>query len=121
MKVYIAGPMSGLPNFNRDRFNEIAGLVVESGNIPLNTAILPDGLSERDYMAIGIAMLQCADAIYLLEGWEKSAGARAEKTLADKLNIPRIRFLIAGWQHRRLTLPDWLPGVTIPFYLEDRK
>ncbi|EAA9298210.1 DUF4406 domain-containing protein, partial [Salmonella enterica subsp. enterica] len=43
MKVYIAGPMSGLPNFNRDRFNEIAGLVVKSGNIPLNPAILPDG------------------------------------------------------------------------------
>ncbi|ECD9466788.1 DUF4406 domain-containing protein [Salmonella enterica subsp. diarizonae] len=120
MKVYIAGPMSGLPNFNCDRFNEVAGLVVESGNIPLNPATLPDGLPERDYMAIGIAMLQCADAIYLIEGWEKSAGARAEKALADKLNIPRIRFLISGWQNRSRTLPDWLPGVTIPFYLEDR-
>ncbi|EEJ4190061.1 DUF4406 domain-containing protein [Salmonella enterica subsp. diarizonae] len=120
MKVYIAGPMSGLPNFNRDRFNEVAGLVVESGNIPLNPATLPDGLPERDYMAVGIAMLQCADAIYLIEGWEKSAGARAEKALDDKLNIPRIRFSIAGWQNRRRTFPDWIPGVTIPFYLEDR-
>ncbi|HAF4757387.1 TPA: DUF4406 domain-containing protein [Salmonella enterica] len=45
-------------------------------------------------MAVGIAMLQCADAIYLIEGWEKSAGARAEKALANKLNIPIIRFLI---------------------------
>ncbi len=121
MKVYIAGQMSGLPNFNRDRFNEVVGLVVESGNIPLNPATLPDGLPERDYMAVGIAMLQCADAIYLIEGWENSAGARAEKALADKLNIPRIRFSIAGWKNRRRTLPDWLPGVTIPFYLEDRK
>ncbi|EKO1024305.1 DUF4406 domain-containing protein [Salmonella enterica subsp. enterica] len=121
MKIYIAGPMSGLPNFNRDRFNEVSRLVVESGNTPLNPAILPDGLPERDYMAIGIAMLQCADAIYLIEGWEKSEGARAEKALADKLNIPRIRFLIAGWTNRRWTLPDWLPGVTIPFYLEGRK
>ncbi|HGY0275429.1 TPA: DUF4406 domain-containing protein, partial [Salmonella enterica subsp. enterica serovar Napoli] len=121
VKVYIAGQMSGLPNFNRDRFNEISGLVVESGNIPLNPAILPDGLPERDCMAIGIAMLQCADAIYLIEGWENSAGARAEKALADKLNIPRIRFSIAGWQNRSRTLPDWLPGVTIPFYLEERK
>ncbi len=91
LKVYIAGPMSGLPNFNRDRFNEVAGLVVESGNIPLNPATLPDGLPKRDFV---IAMLQCADAIYLIEGWEKSAGARAEKALADKLNIPIIRFLI---------------------------
>ncbi|ECI8027218.1 DUF4406 domain-containing protein [Salmonella enterica subsp. enterica serovar Ramatgan] len=121
MKVYIAGPMSGLPNFNRDRFNEIAALVVESGNIPLNPAILPDGLSERDYMAIGIAMLQCADAIYLIEGWENSAGARAEKTLADKLNIPRIRFSIAGWTNLHWIFRVCRPGVTIPFYLEDRK
>ncbi len=89
MKVYIAGPMSGLPNLNRDRFNEIAGLVVESGNIPLNPATLPDGLPKRDFV---IAMLQCADAIYLIEGWENSAGARAEKALAYKLNIPRIGF-----------------------------
>lgn len=80
------------PNFNRDRFNEIAGLVVKSGNIPLNPAILPDGLPERDYMAIGIAMLQCTDAICLIEGWENSAGARAEKALADKLNIPLLSF-----------------------------
>ncbi|HCM1844671.1 TPA: DUF4406 domain-containing protein [Salmonella enterica subsp. diarizonae serovar 16:z10:e,n,x,z15] len=93
MKIYIAGPMSGLPNFNRDRFNEVSRLVVESGNTPLNPAILPDGLPERDYMAVGIAMLQCADAIYLIEGWEKSKGARAEKALADKLNIPRVAFL----------------------------
>ncbi|EJR6806018.1 DUF4406 domain-containing protein [Salmonella enterica] len=93
MKIYVAGPMSGLPNFNRDRFNEAARLVVESGNVPLNPAILPDGLPERDYMAIGIAMLQCADAIHLIEGWEKSKGARAEKALADKLNIPRVAFL----------------------------
>ncbi|ECW1079409.1 DUF4406 domain-containing protein [Salmonella enterica] len=120
MKVYIAGPMSGLPNFNRDRFNEIAGLVVESGNIPLNPATLPDGLPERDYMAIGIAMLQCADAIYLIEGWEKSAGAKAEKALADKLNIPRIRFSVAGWTNLRWIFRICRPGVTIPFYLEDR-
>ncbi|EBB1560884.1 DUF4406 domain-containing protein [Salmonella enterica] len=90
MKVYIAGPMSGLSNFNRDRFNEIAALVVESGNIPLNPATLPDGLPERDCMAVGIAMLQCADAIYLIEDWENSAGARAEKALADKLNVSDI-------------------------------
>ncbi|ECK6867730.1 DUF4406 domain-containing protein [Salmonella enterica] len=47
MKVYIAGPMSGLPNFNRDRFNEVSRLVVESGNTPLNPIASMD---ERDVL-----------------------------------------------------------------------
>lgn len=38
-------------------------------------------------MAISLAMLQRADAIYLLDGWRSSAGARAEYALAEKLGI----------------------------------
>ncbi|WP_432704347.1 DUF4406 domain-containing protein [Escherichia coli] len=58
-----------------------------AGNIVLNPAVLPDGLSQQQYMSICIPMLMCADVIYLLEGWEDSAGARAEYAMALKLNI----------------------------------
>lgn len=87
MKVYIAGPMSGLPSCNRQAFNQVAVVLTLGGHVPLNPAVLPDGLTQADYMAIGMTMLQRAEAIYLLEGWQASAGARAEFALAEKLGL----------------------------------
>ena len=80
MKVYIAGPMTGLPQFNRPAFHQAALNLSFEHHVPLNPAILPDGLT----------MLQRADAIYLLTGWQFSAGARAEHALALKLGLEVI-------------------------------
>ena len=90
MKVYIAGPMTVLPHFNRPAFNQAALNLSFEKHVPLNPAILPDGLTEADYMAVGITMLQRADAIFLLTGWQFSAGARAEHALALKLGLEVI-------------------------------
>lgn len=91
MKIYIAGPMSGLVEFNRPAFMFNAAKLTGRGHVALNPAILPDGLSQAQYMDICLAMLRCADAIYLLNGWEASLGAIAEKSLAEKLGI-EIKF-----------------------------
>ncbi|HBC7422538.1 TPA: DUF4406 domain-containing protein [Serratia marcescens] len=90
MKIYIAGPMSGLPGCNRQAFNQAAAVLTVDGHVPLNPAFLPDGLTQADYMAIGMVMLQRAEAIYLLDGWQVSAGARAEFSLAEKLGLKVI-------------------------------
>lgn len=90
MKVYIAGPMTGLPHFNRPAFQQAAINLSFEKHVPLNPANLPDGLTEADYMAIGLTMLQRAEAIYLLTGWQFSAGARAEHALALKLGLEVI-------------------------------
>jgi hypothetical protein len=90
MKIYIAGPMTGFHEFNRPAFHEAAAVLKSDGHIVLNPATLPDGLSQFEYMDICLAMLRCAHAIYLLQGWELSAGARAEQALAEKLNLRRI-------------------------------
>ncbi|MBP8268414.1 MAG: DUF4406 domain-containing protein [Aeromonas sp.] len=84
-KIYIAGPMSGLPNFNRDAFNAEAHRLLGLGHVALNPAILPDGLEQHEYMAICIEMVKMADQLVMLPGWERSAGARAEHALAIKL------------------------------------
>lgn len=84
-KIYIAGPMSGLPNFNRDAFNAEAHRLLGLGHVALNPAILPDGLEQHEYIAICIEMVKMADQLVMLPGWERSAGARAEHSLAIKL------------------------------------
>ncbi|NIY47298.1 DUF4406 domain-containing protein [Cedecea colo] len=66
MKIYIAGPMSGLPDFNRAAFNEAAYIKACYGHVVLNPAVLPGGLEQHEYMDICLAMLRCADSIIML-------------------------------------------------------
>ncbi|MFW0766734.1 DUF4406 domain-containing protein [Trabulsiella odontotermitis] len=84
-KVYIAGPMTGIPDFNRPAFHRMAANITEQGDVALNPAVLPDGLSQAEYMDICCAMVRCADTIYMLKDWDTSSGARAELSLAIKL------------------------------------
>lgn len=85
--IYITGPMSGQENFNRDNFNVVAAMLKAIGHTVLNPALLPDGLTYGQYIKISKAMLECADTIYLLEGWRDSAGATNEHALAKKLGL----------------------------------
>ena len=89
-KVYIAGPMSGLPDCNRTAFNLAADYLHALGRVVLNPASLPPGLTEPEYMQIGLSMMMCCDEIYLLDGWGQSFGARAELALANKLDLKII-------------------------------
>ncbi|EJY8954015.1 TPA: DUF4406 domain-containing protein [Escherichia coli] len=86
--IYIAGPMTGYKDHNRTAFSMAATRLAAAAHVVLNPATLPDGLSQQQYMSICIPMLMCADVIYLLDGWEESAGARAEYAMALKLNMP---------------------------------
>ncbi|TKI08639.1 DUF4406 domain-containing protein [Martelella alba] len=89
--VFISGPMTGHPDYNRPAFNHIAdGLRKHHGYIVLNPAILPDGLEHHHYLKISLAMLEQADAIYLLNGWEHSKGAVEE---FDRAKCRDLHFL----------------------------
>ncbi len=87
MKVYISGPMTGMSGFNRRAFFKAAEKIAAAGHVALNPAVLPDGLSEADYMRVCVSMLQCADKILMLAEWQNSQGARAEYELAVKLGL----------------------------------
>ena len=85
VRVYIAGPMTGYENFNREAFHKAEEELKREGHTVLNPAVLPDGLTQPHYMDICMAMIRCVDAIYMLNGWQRSAGAKAELALAEKL------------------------------------
>ena len=82
MKVYIAGKITGDPRY-RERFAEAEAALREVGHIPLNPAVLPEGMEAEDYMRICTAMLDSADAIGLLGDWTDSPGAQLELHYAD--------------------------------------
>lgn len=78
MIIYLAGKMTGLPDWGREQFHEAERILTERGHIVLNPACLPIGLKHENYMQIGLAMLQAADAIMMLDGWRDSDGAHLE-------------------------------------------
>ena len=86
--IYIAGPMTGYEDCNRHSFNDMADAIRAEGNIPLNPATLPDGLTQAQYMNICLSMIFSATAVHMLSGWQKSKGANAEHALAEKLGLP---------------------------------
>lgn len=85
--VFISGPMTGKPEFNRPAFNHAAQELTGQGLTVLNPAIFPDGLQHHQYLAMTLVMLEQAEVIYLLEGWENSVGARAEVIRARELGL----------------------------------
>lgn len=92
VKVFLSGPISNRPDTYRKDFQDAALEVEKCGDIPINPAALPDGLSQRDYMRISLAMLEAADLVAQLPGWADSAGANIEHAMAVKTGIPCMAF-----------------------------
>lgn len=99
MIIYIAGPMTGLPDFNHPAFFSAALKIAANGHRVLNPAFLTEGLTQHQYMDICQAMVRSADAIFLLNGWENSPGALAELYQARKLGLLIITQKSAAPQH----------------------
>lgn len=115
IKVYLAGPMSGLPDFNRGAFFEAADVLFSHGHIVLNPAVFPDGLEHGDYMKICLPMIDAAEAVIMLPGWEKSKGANMEYQYAQIKRLPvfEAEVAYADDEGRKLGIFDFGPeGIT---------
>ena len=78
MIIYIAGKMTGVPDKGRAKFAAAAKMLQDKGHIVLNPAELPDGMPGSNYMPICLSMVGVADAVYALDNWRDSNGARIE-------------------------------------------
>ncbi|MDE2104620.1 MAG: DUF4406 domain-containing protein [Patescibacteria group bacterium] len=92
--IYLSGPMTGLPGFNYDFFNETASKLRGIGHEVVNPAELnkPGAHDYNHYLRTDIAALMKCDTIALLPGWEKSNGAHLEVHIAHRVGI-EIRHL----------------------------
>lgn len=93
MKVYIAGPMSGLPDFNYPAFNAAEGELLVAGHYPLNPARSEESNTTGKpqhwvwYMRHALRMVADADGVALLPNWEQSKGAQLEHHVAKSLEL----------------------------------
>lgn len=110
-KIYIAGPMTGLPDFNRGAFFNAAQVLLDVGHVAINPAVLPDGLEHGHYIKICLPMIEAAEAMILLPGWEKSKGANVELNYAKIMRIPVFEAEEGFWNEEqgRYIFPE--PGI----------
>lgn len=113
--IYIAGPMTGLPENNYPAFNTAEQQLRAAGYDVLNPVtsssrsdapVIPDAIDDMrwdDYMRNGINQLIRADGIALLPDWFKSKGARIEEGIAQQLGM--IVRDVDGWLHAREGAP----------------
>lgn len=113
MKIYLAGPMRGIPNFNfpafdyaaaklrargftvfspAERDREVYGAEIEHNPTGDEQKVTNSACTINDCMAADCEWIcRNADAIALLPGWEKSSGANAELALSKALGLTEIK------------------------------
>ena len=89
MKIYIAGPMSGLPEFNYPAFHAEAARLRSLGHEVLNPAEnpVPECGTWTGYMRMALRQLIECECVVLLPGWIESRGALIERSLAQALSM----------------------------------
>ncbi|MBB1389513.1 DUF4406 domain-containing protein [Shewanella sp. SG44-6] len=85
--TYIAGPISGNIDSNKQAFFSAAEQLQSSDRVVLHSASLPVGLTEPQYMDICYAMIRACNEMVMLPGWRKSVGATAEYYYAKKIGL----------------------------------
>lgn len=92
MRVYIAGPMTGLPEFNFPAFHDAAARWRAAGWEVENPAESFDGdttLPYKVYVEADMAKIRNCDAIAMLPGWDgpNARGAVWEREIAKLLGL----------------------------------
>lgn len=86
--VYLAGRISGDPEY-RKKFRAAARRLERSlGAVVLNPGEHPEGMKPEDYLQLCFSALGRADAAAFLPDWQQSAGARLERDYCEYVGKP---------------------------------
>lgn len=90
LRVYLAGPMSGIKDYNYPAFNCTASALRALSFDVENPAENPDPAckSWNGYLKTALRQMMTCDAVVLMPGWEKSRGANLEVDTARSVGIP---------------------------------
>ena len=99
IRVYISGPITGIPNLNRDAFDHEERLLREAGYEVFNPHIITPPSEEqledfgrpenvwRYYMRICVGQIPLCDSMRMLPHWQNSKGAVWEHRIASMLGL----------------------------------
>jgi len=90
-KLYLSGPMSGLPDNNYPAFLRLEEALKQFPQLEvMNPArnLKPTDPSWVNWMRLSLKQVAEADAIILMKGWTESKGANAELKVARYLELP---------------------------------
>lgn len=96
--LYVAGPMSGLPDFNYPAFFKAQRELEDVGYIVLNPARAEGRQGCKtwlDFMRASLLDIAECDGIAALDGWGSSRGAALECHIVRSLDLP-VR-AVAEW------------------------
>ena len=93
MKVFISGPITGMPNLNREAFADAEELIRSYGHEPVNPHVIcahldPERDSHERFMDTCLSNLLSCDAIYKLKNPHNSLGMELEAQYAQCHGIP---------------------------------
>ena len=119
LRLYLAGPMTGLPDLNRPAFHAAAAELRAAGYEVVNPAELdesepitdPDGPGAWErYMRRDIPHLCKCDAVALLPGWTESQGAQLESLIANGLGMRQWGVVMWSLQRHNNTTSKKVPA-----------
>jgi hypothetical protein len=92
MKVYISGKVTGLRygDYTKrfcDAEIKLRGKGCDTMNPVRITKPMPQGTTYEECMRVCMVLVGMCDAIYMLDNWEDSPGAKAEKAYAEALGL----------------------------------
>ena len=96
MKVMISQPMNGKSNFvirkeREDIVNKFKKIHIDVIDSIIEETANPEIYNEYNpvlfYIAKSIDFMAQVDAIYFMEGWEKSRGCRVERKVAEEYGL----------------------------------
>ena len=109
-RLYLAGPMTGYPEWNFPAFNAAAAALRDAGYEVVNPAEIngPDAVASgktwEDCMRADIRELCTCQGDALLPGWDKSRGASLEVHIAEALGMS-VRRAIEWYAYARGEVP----------------
>lgn len=125
-KLYVAGPMSGIPQDNIPAFEEAGNWLEDKGFDALLPHTIdphqhagpcpkgPKGESQHTapcHLRTDIQEMLSCDGIVLLRGWEASQGARLEMSVASACGLD-VSFFRYGWTSTSPQVP-YIDGMYI--------